>query len=209
MTTNKPRILVMAAAGNTGLPTALQLLSEGFPVTALVHRQDARSEQLKAKGAKIVVGSMTDIVDMRKALEGVERAYFCTPLKEGYLTTTATFIAVAAQSHLKHVVVMSQWLANPTHPAKHTRETWFSDQLLALIPGCDVTTLNPGYFVYNDMQVLPMASQFGVLMLPYGSGKKRPSVQRRYGARRGGDSGAARRPCGKDLPHYRPETALS
>lgn len=164
----------MAAAGNTGLPTAIQLLSEGFAVTALVRRQDARSEQLKSLGAHIVVGSMTDIVDMRTALEGVERAYFCTPLREGYLTAAATFISVAAQSPLKHVVVMSQWLSNPTHPSRHTRESWFTDQLLALIPGCDLTILNPGYFADNEMQVLPMASQFGVMMLPYGNGKNAP-----------------------------------
>ena len=30
---NKPRILVLAAAGRTGMPVALQLLDEGFPVT--------------------------------------------------------------------------------------------------------------------------------------------------------------------------------
>ena len=34
----KPRILVLTAAGKTGMPVALQLLEEGFPVTAFVHR---------------------------------------------------------------------------------------------------------------------------------------------------------------------------
>jgi NAD(P)H dehydrogenase (quinone) len=49
---SKPRILVLAAAGRTGMPVALQLLDEGFPVTALVHQVDRRSERLKTKGAE-------------------------------------------------------------------------------------------------------------------------------------------------------------
>ena len=44
---NKPRILVLAATGRTGMPVALQLLDEGFPVTALVHQADQRSERRK------------------------------------------------------------------------------------------------------------------------------------------------------------------
>ena len=66
---SKPRILVLTAAGRTGMPIVLQLLDEGFPVTAFVHQADQRSERLKAKGADIVVGSLTDINDMRKANE--------------------------------------------------------------------------------------------------------------------------------------------
>ena len=48
---NKPRVLVLTAAGKTGLPTALQLLSEGFPVTAFVRREDKRSERLEVPRA--------------------------------------------------------------------------------------------------------------------------------------------------------------
>src|SRR5260370_9216685 len=66
---SKPRILVLTAAGRTGMPVVLQLLGEGFPVTAFVRKEDSRSERLKAKGADIVVGSLTDINDMRKANE--------------------------------------------------------------------------------------------------------------------------------------------
>ena len=71
---SKPRILVLTAAGRTGMPVALQLLDEGFPVTAFVHKADQRSERLKAKGADIVVGSLTDINDMRTAMAGARRA---------------------------------------------------------------------------------------------------------------------------------------
>ena len=169
-----PRILVLTAAGRTGLPIALQLLSEGFPVTAFVRKADQRSEHLKAKGADIVVGSLTDINDMRKAMVGVQRAYFCTPSAEGNLKAAAIFTVVAAEQKLESVVAMSQWLSNPNHPAIQTREVWLTDRLLTLLPETSVTFINPGFFADNEMQILPFIAQFGLLTLPYGSGLNAP-----------------------------------
>ncbi|HEY0753693.1 MAG TPA: NmrA family NAD(P)-binding protein [Ktedonobacteraceae bacterium] len=171
---NKPGILVLTAAGRTGMPVALQLLDEGFPVTAFVHRADQRSEHLKAKGARIVVGSLTDITDMRRAMAGVRRAYFCVPNEAGLLKAAAIFIAVAAEQKLDALVAMSQWLSDPNHPSVHTREHWLVDRLFMLLPGTAVTFINPGFFADNEMQVLPFATQFGLLSLPYGSGKNAP-----------------------------------
>ncbi|HET8851243.1 MAG TPA: NAD(P)H-binding protein, partial [Ktedonobacteraceae bacterium] len=119
---SKPRILVLAAAGRTGMPVALQLLDEGFPVTAFVHQADQRSERLKAKGAEIVVGSLTDITDMRAAIAGARRAYFCAPNEAGALKAAAIFTTVAAEQQLETVVALSQWLSQPNHPSIHTRE---------------------------------------------------------------------------------------
>jgi nucleoside-diphosphate-sugar epimerase len=82
---NTPRILVLAAAGRTGMPVALQLLDEGFPVTAFVHQADQRSERLKAKGADIFVGSLTDINDMRTAMAGARSAGYTVNYCHGQL----------------------------------------------------------------------------------------------------------------------------
>ena len=157
------------------MPVALQLLGEGFPVTAFVHKADQRSERLKAKGADIVVGSLTDINDMRKAMAGARRAYFCVPSEEGNLKAAAIFTAVAASQKLESVVAMSQWLSNPNHPAVHTREVWLADRLLELLPGTAVTFINPGFFADNEMPIFPFIAQFGLLTLPYGSGLNAPA----------------------------------
>lgn len=205
-TVNKPRILVLTAAGKTGLPLALRLLDEGFPVTAFVRREDARSARLWAKGADLVVGSITDPGDMRRAMTGAQRAYFCTPLEPGALRAAAVFATVAAQQGLESLVVMSQWLASPNHPSLHTRETWLADQLFARLPGLSVTTLNPGFFADNDLAGLAFAAQFGVLMLPYGSGRNAPPsnedlarVAAEILARPEGHAGRTYRPTGPAL----------
>jgi NAD(P)H dehydrogenase (quinone) len=202
----KPRILVLTAAGKTGMPVALQLLEEGFPVTAFVHRADQRSERLKAQGADIVVGSLTDITDMRTAMAGARRAYFCAPNEAGYLKAAAIFTVVAAEQQLESVVAMSQWISNPNHPSIHTREVWLADRLFALLPGTAVTFINPGFFAYNEMQVLPFVAQFGQLGLPYGSGKNAPPsnedmarVVAEILARPEGHAGKTYRPTGPKL----------
>ncbi len=43
----KPTILVTSAAGNTGIPTTLQLLEKGYPVRAFVRRDDRRETNAK------------------------------------------------------------------------------------------------------------------------------------------------------------------
>ena len=202
----KPRILVLTAAGKTGLPIASQLLTEGFPVTAFVRREDARSERLRAKGAAIIVGSQTDVHALRQAMVGVRRAYFNTPLEAGALRSATAFATVAAEVKLESLVVMSQWLASPSHPSVHTRETWLADRLFALLPDTGVTTLNPGFFADNDLAGLAFAAQFGVLMLPYGSGRNAPPsnedlarVAAEILARPEGHAGRTYRPTGPAL----------
>src|SRR5258708_16463213 len=117
---NKPRILVLAAAGRTGMPVALQLLDEGFPVTAFVHQADQRSERLKAKGADIVVGPLTDITDLRTAMAGARRAYFCFPNEAGYLKAAAIFTAGARERQIENPLPLSQRACPPQPPFIHT-----------------------------------------------------------------------------------------
>ncbi len=203
---SKPRILVLTAAGKTGYSIALQLLSEDFPVTAFVRKEDQRSEHLKSQGADIVAGSITDINNMRKAMAGAQRAYFCTPFIEGSLKAAVVFTAIAAEQKLESVVAMSQWLSNPNHPSIQTREVWLADRLLELLPGTNVTFINPGFFVDNDMQVLPFITQFGLLTLPYASGLNAPPsnedmarVAAEILARPEGHAGKTYRPTGPTL----------
>lgn len=203
---DRPRILVTTAAGKTGRPVALQLLKEGFPVTAFVRQEDARSATLKAAGADIVIGSLTDFDDLSRAMSGASRAYFNTPFAEGNLTAAAVFATAAARQKLEVVVAMSQWLANSRHPSVHTREVWLADRLMAMLPNTAVTTINVGFFADNDMQTLAFAAQFGRLMLPYGHGRNAPPSNEDIGAvaaailaRPEGHAGKTYRPTGPVL----------
>jgi NAD(P)H dehydrogenase (quinone) len=170
----KPTILVTGATGKTGSATALQLLEKGYPVRAFVHRLDSRSERLQKAGAEITTGSLEDIVDVRNSLAGVQRAYFCPPLEPGTLRRAALFAAAAQEARLEVVVVLSQWVTDPAHPAAHSREKWLSNRVFEWIPGVGVITVNPGFFAENYMAALEPIVHFGLMGLPLGQGLNAP-----------------------------------
>lgn len=168
---SQARILVTSAAGNTGLPTTLQLLELGYPARAFVRSHDSRAERLEAAGAEIFVGDQYSITDMRKAMTGIQRAYHCSPTAPNHLHFGAVFAIAALEAELEHVVMLSQWLADPDHPSFVTRETWMNEQLLKQLPETTLTTINVGWFAENYfMGVLDTVAQLGLLPMPLGDG---------------------------------------
>jgi NAD(P)H dehydrogenase (quinone) len=75
----KPRIIVIGATGKTGSVVVSELLKAGYPVRAMVHREDGRSARLKAQGAEMAVADMSDVERVAEALKNVQRAYYCPP----------------------------------------------------------------------------------------------------------------------------------
>jgi NAD(P)H dehydrogenase (quinone) len=170
----KPAILVTGATGKTGGATIVQLLAKGYPVRALVHRTDQRSERLAKRGAKVVVGSLEDMTDLRLAMAGVARAYFCPPLEPGTLRRASMFAAAAKDAKLEVVVALSQWVASADHPAAHAREKWLSDRVFQWTPDLDVVIVNPGFFADNYMAALEPMAHFGLMGMPLGNGLNAP-----------------------------------
>jgi NAD(P)H dehydrogenase (quinone) len=66
----KPRIIVTGATGKTGSVVVTELLKAGYPVRAMVRREDGRSALLKALGAEIAVADMSDVERISDALKG-------------------------------------------------------------------------------------------------------------------------------------------
>jgi NAD(P)H dehydrogenase (quinone) len=171
---SSPKFLVTGSTGKTGAPVALQLLQKGYAVRALVHRLDQRSERLQQAGAEIMVGSLEDMVDLRAAMTGIQRAYFCPPLDYGTLRRATLFSVAAQEAKLEAVAVLSQWLGDPLHPAIHAREKWLTDQILKWIPSVGVITVNPGFFADNYFAALEAMAHFGLMAIPLGTGLNAP-----------------------------------
>ncbi|MGI9386406.1 MAG: NmrA family NAD(P)-binding protein [Methyloligellaceae bacterium] len=166
----KPKILVTSAAGNTGIPTTLQLLEKGFPVRAFVHREDHRSKQLRDAGAEIFVGNQYSVSDMRSAMDGIQRAYHCAPSAPNALHFGTVFATAAKAAELEHVVMMGQWLSHSDHPSVLTREVWLNEEVLKLLPDTTLTVNNVGWFAENYFWVLEPMAQLGILPMSLGDG---------------------------------------
>ncbi len=170
----KPRILVTSAAGRTGSAAVLQLLKKGFPVRAFVRRRDARSAALEMAGAEIVVGDLFDLRDLRKALNGVQRAYHCPPFSPNLLNSAMLFAIAAEEAKLEVVALMSGWNPHPTHPSVVTRGHWMANQLYRWMPSVDVIHVNPGIFAFMYFLGLPAIVHMGMLVAPFGDGRNAP-----------------------------------
>jgi NAD(P)H dehydrogenase (quinone) len=170
----KPRIIVTGATGKTGVVVVTELLKAGYPVRALVHREDGRSAQLKAQGAEIVAADMSDAERVFDALRDVQRAYYCPPLDPYMIQGAVAFAIAAKEARLEQIVGMTQWLASPSHPSLMTRQHWLVDQVFSMTPGVAHTILAPGWFADGYLLPIGMAAHLGVFPWLYGNSRNAP-----------------------------------
>jgi uncharacterized protein YbjT (DUF2867 family) len=178
----KPLILVTSGAGNTGRPVTEELLRRGFPVRAMVRRTDARSAHLVGLGAEVVVGNLFDVRDLRRAMDGVKRAYFVAPHGANGLHASMGFAVAAEDAKLESVTTLTQWLLHPGHPSLATRELWLADRAMPWMPNVDVVQITPGWFAWTYFLVLDVIAQLGILPMPLGEGRNAPPSNEDMGA---------------------------
>jgi uncharacterized protein YbjT (DUF2867 family) len=110
-------ILITGAAGgtqgSTGRQVATLLKEQGIPVRALVHKLDARSDDLRKHGAEVVEGDLLNPASVQSAMRNVKRAYFTYPVADGLLEAATIFADAARKAGLELVVNNSQFQGTP------------------------------------------------------------------------------------------------
>jgi NAD(P)H dehydrogenase (quinone) len=170
----KPRIIVTGATGKTGSVVVSELLKAGYPVRALVHKEDGRSARLKAQGAEIAVADMSDVERVAEALRGVQGAYYCPPLNPYMIQGAVAFAVAAKEARLEHIVSLTQWLSSPSHPALMTRQHWLVDRLFSMTPGVAHTIVNPGFFAEAYLVTIGLAAHLGMFPWMFGNSRNAP-----------------------------------
>ena len=103
------KILVIGAAGKTGLAIVEQALAQGHTVTAFVH--DAK--EFETKGARVVEGDVLDVAVLDSAIAGQDAVMDAlgghTPWKETTLETNAARNVVGSMGRhgVKRLIVVS------------------------------------------------------------------------------------------------------
>jgi NAD(P)H dehydrogenase (quinone) len=170
----KPRIIVTGASGKTGSIVASELLKAGYPVRAMVRRENDRSARLKAQGADIAVADMSDVERISDALRDVQGAYYCPPLDPYMIQGAVAFAVAATAARLEHIVGLTQWLSSPSHPSLMTRQHWLVDRLFSMTPGVAHTIVNPGFFADSYLVTIGLASHLGIFPWMYGKSRNAP-----------------------------------
>ena len=170
----RPKILVTGATGKTGHAVVTDLLRRQWPVRAVVHARDARSEALDRQGVETVVADLYDPEQLLVAMRGTERAYYLTPFQPLMIQSAVAFAVAAREAKLEAIVGLSQWLASPSHPSILTRQTWLVDKLFSMLPGIAHVTINPGYFADNYLRFIDFAAHLGILPNLTGDSRNAP-----------------------------------
>lgn len=166
------RYLITGSTGDTGGAAARQLLALGTSVRALVHVEDDRTERLRSLGAEIVVGDFLDFNSIRQACRGMNRAYFCYPIRPGIIQATAYFAQAAKESGIDGIVNMSQKTAREDAASHASQDHWMAERVFDW-SGVIVSHIRPTYFAEWLLYLAPMIQQ-GVLCVPFDQGRHAP-----------------------------------
>src|SRR5207302_450683 len=147
-------VLVTGATGNTGGATVEELLARGRHVRALAHREDARSKRLQELEVEVVFGDFLDLDAIRAAVQGVQRAYFCYPIRPGIIQATAYFAQAAKEAGIDGVVNMSQVCARADAKSHAMCDHWVAERVFDW-SGLTVAHLRPTLFAETLLVVAP------------------------------------------------------
>jgi NAD(P)H dehydrogenase (quinone) len=178
-------ILVTGAGGRVGSVghAVVELLRQrGLPVRAFVHHDDERAASLRATGAEVVVGDLTRVEDVSRALDGVRRIYFGLSPSPDYVLATVTVAALARALGEREVLVnisqmtVSQMSLTETTDSPQHRQHWLAEQALNW-SGLPVVHVRPTVFLQHPFFLDWAAESIardGTIRLPFGSGRTSP-----------------------------------
>lgn len=178
-------ILVTGAGGGVGGVGGMVvrfLMEQGHPVRAMVHHDDERAAPLRALGAEVVAGDLTNPADVARVLDGCRRVYFGMSVAASYLEAAATVASVArAAGGLEVLVSISQMTVSQMTPvsteeSRHQRLHFLAEQILDW-SGLPVVHVRPTIFLENPLLTMLSArsvAEHQQLRLPFGTGRTSP-----------------------------------
>ena len=177
-------LITGAGGGSGGVSRQVieQLRERGDRVRALVHHDDARAEPLRALGAEVVVGDLTDPRDVVDAVTGTDRMFFSMGVSPDYLQATVVVCdAALAYGHLQVVVNMSQMTVSQmtltsVGESRQHRLHYLAERVLNW-SGVPVVHIRPTVFLDNPIftgLAAPSLRDQNLLALPFGTGRTSP-----------------------------------
>ena len=99
-------ILVIGATGTTGKELAKRLAKNGHQTRATV-RPTSNTRELQELGVELVQADLSDVGSLVKAMDGIQKVYFATPLIPNMVELSSSIIRAAKSAGVKHLVKLS------------------------------------------------------------------------------------------------------
>jgi uncharacterized protein YbjT (DUF2867 family) len=183
--TESPTYLITGAGGGAaGISPQVvdRLLDRGEAVLAMVHHDDARADALRARGAEVVVGDLTNPVDVQTAMSGITRMFFNMSVSPDYLQATTVVCVAATEVDRLEVLVnvsqmtVSQLTAASTEESRQQQLHFLAEHVINW-SGVPAVHIRPTVLLENPLFAMLAArsiEQAGQLVLPFGTGRTSP-----------------------------------
>lgn len=99
-------ILVIGATGTTG-KELVKLLAKNGHKTRVTVRPTSNKSELQALGVELVQADLNDVGSLVKAMGGIQKVYFATPLVPNMVELSSSIIRAAKSAGVKHLVKLS------------------------------------------------------------------------------------------------------
>ncbi|MET7552072.1 NAD(P)H-binding protein [Streptomyces sp. NPDC005479] len=175
-------VVLVTGAGGVGRAVVERLRTQEIPVRVMVRRDDERGAGLRALGAEVVLGDLTDPESVAAALDGIGQMYFAMPVSPDHLLA-ATVVATVAREHGKlnalvgmSQMTVSQMTAISTAESHQQRLHWLAEQVLNW-SGLPVVHIRPTSFLDSPLFTALLARSIrdnGTIALPFGTGSTSP-----------------------------------
>jgi uncharacterized protein YbjT (DUF2867 family) len=170
--------VITGSIGNISKPIVIGLIRAGHSVSVITSSAD-RVEEIKALGAKALVGSLQDQTFLNRAFKGADVVYTMIPpiwqttnWRASQLEIARSYTEAIRANGIKHVVNLSSIGAHEPNGVGPVSGLYDFEQLLNKIPGLHVKHLRPSFFYYNFLALIGLIKQAGMMGANYGGSEK-------------------------------------
>ena len=162
-------ILVTGATGNNGIELIQRLSSIGAPVRGMVHRKREGAD-VAWPGVEFVTADFDDPESLRRAFDGVDRAFLVTNSSESAEARQLRFVELARAAGVHHIVYLSQLHAAADSPV---RFLWYHAVVEEAIrsSGMMFTNLRPNLYMQGLLTFRRSIASEGRFFAPIGGAR--------------------------------------
>jgi uncharacterized protein YbjT (DUF2867 family) len=163
---NKLKVLVTGATGNTGSLLVPALLRENVDVRIFV-RDEAKAKPLQDLGAEVATGDLDEPGTILPAVKNVDKIYLLTWNGETQLQQAENVINAAKYEGVPHIVRHSMWGPDNSRIIKQG----YKIEEMIKSSGLPWTILKPTFYMQNTMMAAQTISSDGVIYWDMKDGK--------------------------------------
>jgi uncharacterized protein YbjT (DUF2867 family) len=163
-------ILVTGATGKNGTEILKRLSGRAERIRAMVHKQRDIVNATHNCALEFIEADFDDTASLRKALNGVQRAFLVTNSSERVEERQLRFVALARESGVKHIVYLSQLHASPDSPLRFLRYHAAVEEALRG-SGMSHTNLRPNLYMQGLLMIGKSIASEGRFLAPAGDAR--------------------------------------